>query len=105
MTVRKLHMYQKNHGLIGHGMQLNLELSLQYQCLLSREITNSIADLAPEVQNYVFMGIVGLSFLHGILELEDLFSKKKILRNSYENYERYFVLSVIFAFANAFFCY
>ena len=52
--------------------------------LISREITNSIEELAPDIQNYVFMGIVGLIFLAWYIGIRGFILKKKILRNSYE---------------------
>ncbi|QLH05685.1 hypothetical protein [Nitrosopumilus ureiphilus] len=51
--------------------------------LVSREITNSIENLTPEVQNYVFMGIVGLIFLAWYIGIRGFILKKKILRNKY----------------------
>lgn len=51
--------------------------------LVSREITNSIENLAPDVQNYVFMGTVGLIFLAWYIGIRGFILKKKILRNSY----------------------
>ncbi|MDH3340820.1 MAG: hypothetical protein OEL84_06000 [Nitrosopumilus sp.] len=51
--------------------------------LVSREITNSIENLTPEVQNYVFMGTVGLIFLAWYIGIRGFILKKKILRNSY----------------------
>ena len=52
--------------------------------LISREITNSIEELAPDIQNYVFMGIVGLIFLAWYIGIRGFILKKKILKNSYE---------------------
>ena len=51
--------------------------------LVSREITNSIEELSPELQNYVFMGIVGGIFLAWYIGIRGFILKKKILRNSY----------------------
>lgn len=51
--------------------------------LVSREITNSIEELAPDVQNYLFMGIVGLIFLAWYIGIRGFVLKKKILRNTY----------------------
>ena len=51
--------------------------------LASSKITNSIEGLSPEVQNYVFMGIVGGFFLVWYIGIRGLILKKKILRNSY----------------------
>lgn len=51
--------------------------------LVSREVTNSIENLTPEIQNYVFMGIVGLIFLAWYIGIRGFILKKKILRNSY----------------------
>jgi len=51
--------------------------------LVSREITNSIENLTPEIQNYVFMGIVGLIFLAWYVGIRGFILKKKILRNRY----------------------
>ena len=56
---------------------------LAISMLVSREITNSIEELTPELQNYVFMGIVGGIFLAWYIGIRGLILKKKILRNSY----------------------
>jgi hypothetical protein len=55
--------------------------------LTSSKITDSIESISelPEVQNYVFMGIVGAFFLIWYIGIRGLILKKKILRNSYEN--------------------
>lgn len=51
--------------------------------LASSKITDSIDGLTPEVQNYVFMGIVGGIFLAWYIGIRGFILKKKILRNSY----------------------
>lgn len=51
--------------------------------LISREITDSIADLTPEIQNYMFIGLVGVFFLIWYIGIRGFILKKKILRNSY----------------------
>ncbi|MDH5431473.1 MAG: hypothetical protein OEW78_06290 [Nitrosopumilus sp.] len=51
--------------------------------LASSKITDSIEGLSPEVQNYMFMGIVGLFFLVWYIGIRGLILKKKILKNSY----------------------
>ena len=51
--------------------------------LISREITDSIEELAPDIQNYVFMGIVGVIFLAWYIGIRGFVLKKKILDNSY----------------------
>ena len=51
--------------------------------LTSSKITDSIDGLTPEVQNYVFMGIVGIIFLAWYIGIRGFILKKKILRNSY----------------------
>jgi len=51
--------------------------------LTSSKITDSIEGLTPEVQNYMFMGLVGLFFLIWYIGIRGLILKKKILRNSY----------------------
>lgn len=56
---------------------------LAVSMLVSREITNSIADLAPDTQNWVFMGIVGAIFLGWYIVIRGLILKKKILENRY----------------------
>ena len=55
--------------------------------LASSKITDSIESISelPEVQNYVFMGIVGAFFLIWYIGIRGLILKKKILRNSYDN--------------------
>lgn len=57
---------------------------LAVSMLVSHEITSSFEELAPDVQNYVFMGIVGLIFLVWYVGIRHLVLKKKILRNTYE---------------------
>ncbi len=47
--------------------------------LVSREITDSIADLTPEIQNYVFIGLVGVFFLIWYIGIRGFVLKKKIL--------------------------
>jgi prolipoprotein diacylglyceryltransferase len=51
--------------------------------LVSREITNSLKGLTPEIQNYVFMGIVGGIFFIWYIIIRNLIFKKKILDNKY----------------------
>jgi len=51
--------------------------------LVSREITNSIQGLTPEIQNYVFMGIVGGIFFIWYIIIRNFVFKKKILDNRY----------------------
>jgi len=51
--------------------------------LTSSKITDSIEGLTPEVQNYVFMGIVGVFFLIWYIGIRGIILKKKILKNSY----------------------
>ena len=51
--------------------------------ITSSKITDSIEGLSPEIQNYVFMGIVGLIFLTWYIGIRSFILKKKILRNSY----------------------
>jgi len=56
---------------------------LAISMLVSREITNSIEGLTPEIQNWVFMGIVGAIFLVWYIVIRSLILKKKILENKY----------------------
>lgn len=56
---------------------------LAVSMLVSREITDSFEGLAPDVQNYIFMGIVGLIFLAWYFGIRHLVLRKKILRNTY----------------------
>lgn len=56
---------------------------LAVSMLVSREITDSIADLAPDTQNWVFMGIVGAVFFAWYIVIRGLILKKKILENRY----------------------
>ena len=62
---------------------LEFGIVLAVSMLVSREITNSIEELTPELQNYIFMGIVGLIFLTWYIVIRGFVLKKKILRNSY----------------------
>ncbi len=50
--------------------------------LISREITNSIEGLTPEIQNYVFIGILGVFFLVWYVGIRN-FILTKFLRNGY----------------------
>ena len=50
--------------------------------LVSREITDSIEGLAPDVQNYVFIGILGVFFLVWYAGIRN-FILTKFLRNGY----------------------
>ena len=56
---------------------------LAISMLLSREITNSIEELTPELQNWVFMSIVGVIFLAWYIGIRGFILKKKILENRY----------------------
>ena len=56
---------------------------LAISMLLSREITNSLEELTPELQNWVFMGIVGVIFLAWYIGIRGFILKKKILDNRY----------------------
>jgi hypothetical protein len=51
--------------------------------LVSREITNSIEGLTPEIQNWVFMGIVGAIFFVWYIIIRSIIFKRKILENKY----------------------
>ncbi|RNJ75759.1 MAG: hypothetical protein D9C04_05325 [Nitrosopumilus sp. B06] len=51
--------------------------------LASREITDSLEGLAPDVQNYIFMGIVGLLFLVWYIGIRGFVLKKRILQSRY----------------------
>ena len=50
--------------------------------LISREITDSIEGLTPEIQNYVFIGILGIFFLIWYIGIRT-FVLTKFLRNGY----------------------
>ncbi len=50
--------------------------------LLSREITNSIEEISPEVSNYIFIGIMGIGFLIWYVGLRRVILTK-FLRNGY----------------------
>ncbi len=56
---------------------------LAVSMLVSREIVGSIEGLAPDVQNWVFFGIVGGIFIGWYLILRALVFKKPILGNRY----------------------
>jgi prolipoprotein diacylglyceryltransferase len=56
---------------------------LAISMLVSREITNSFKGLTPEIQNYVFMGIVGGIFFIWYIIIRNFIFKKKILDNKY----------------------
>ena len=50
---------------------------------ISSQITDSFEGLDPAVQNYLFMGIVGIFFLAWYIGIRSIILKKKILKNSY----------------------
>jgi hypothetical protein len=50
--------------------------------LLSREITNSIEGISPEIQNYIFIGIMGIGFLIWYAGIRRVILTK-FLRNGY----------------------
>ena len=56
---------------------------LAISMLVSREITNSIEGLTPELQNWVFFAIVGGIFLGWYILIRSLILKKPILQNRY----------------------
>lgn len=49
--------------------------------LVSREITNSIEGLTPDMQNWVFYGIVGAIFLVWYIIIRGAIMKKWIFQN------------------------
>ncbi|MSV26292.1 MAG: hypothetical protein CK527_05275 [Nitrosarchaeum sp.] len=51
--------------------------------LVSREITDSIEGITPQIQNYIFMGIVGGIFFVWYIIIRNFVFKKKILDNKY----------------------
>ena len=51
--------------------------------LISRELVNSVGDLAPDIQNWVFFGMVGGIFIGWYLILRAIVFKKPILGNRY----------------------
>lgn len=63
---------------------LEFGIVLAASMLISREITHSFGEMAADVQNYVFMGIVGLIFLAWYIGIRGFVLKKNIMRNSYE---------------------
>ena len=56
---------------------------LAVSMLISREIVNLIVDLAPDMQNWVFFGVVGMIFMGWYLVLRALVFKSPILGNRY----------------------
>lgn len=56
---------------------------LAVSMLVSREITNSIPELAPDIQNWVFYGIVGGFFVGWYMIIRPIVFKKRILENKY----------------------
>ncbi|MFM9874813.1 MAG: hypothetical protein ACKVN8_00320 [Nitrosarchaeum sp.] len=51
--------------------------------LVSKEITDSIEGITPQIQNYIFMGIVGGIFFIWYIIIRNFVFKKKILDNKY----------------------
>lgn len=64
-----------------HAIEFGIVLAVSM--LASREITNLFETLTPELQNYVFMGIVGLFFLIWYIGIRGFILKKKIMKNKY----------------------
>ncbi len=56
---------------------------LAVSMLVSREITDSIADLDPSTQNWLFYAIVGGIFLGWYIVIRGLILKKNILETKY----------------------
>ena len=56
---------------------------LAISMLVSREVTNSFEGLAPDIQNYVFMGTVGAIFLIWYIVIRSIILRKPILGNKY----------------------
>ena len=56
---------------------------LAISMLVSRQVTNSLEGLAPDIQNWAFMGIVGAIFFTWYIVIRSLILKKKILENKY----------------------
>lgn len=56
---------------------------LAVSMLVSREITDSIEGLDPQLQNWVFYGIVGTIFLGWYIIIRSVILKRKILDNKY----------------------
>ena len=50
--------------------------------LISRQITNSIEEISPEVSNYIFIGIMGIGFLIWYVGLRRIILTK-FLKNGY----------------------
>lgn len=55
---------------------------LAISMLVSREITNSIEGLTPDMQNWIFYGIVGGIFLGWYIIIRGLIMKKWIFQNT-----------------------
>ncbi len=58
---------------------IEVTIVMAISMLVSREITDSIADLDPLAQNWVFYGIVGAIFFIWFIIIRGLILKKKIL--------------------------
>jgi hypothetical protein len=56
---------------------------LAISMLVSREITNSIEGLTPDMQNWIFYGIVGGIFLGWYIIIRGLIMKKWIFQNTH----------------------
>ena len=56
---------------------------LAISMLVSREITNSIAGLSPEAQNWVFYAIVMGIFIGWYVIIRGMILKKPVLENKY----------------------
>ncbi len=58
---------------------IEVTIVMAISMLVSREITDSITDLDPLAQNWVFYGIVGAIFFIWFIIIRGLILKKKIL--------------------------
>ena len=72
-------IFQKIHGQVGHGMQLIWNCSCRFHAFITI-ITNSIEELTPDIQNWVFMGIVGVIFLAWYIGIHWIYLKKKFYK-------------------------
>lgn len=62
---------------------IEFAILLAVSMLVSREIVHSIPDLAPDLQNWIFFGIVGGFFIGWYFVIRRLVFKKPILQNRY----------------------
>ncbi|RZD37737.1 MAG: hypothetical protein CXT78_15740 [Thaumarchaeota archaeon] len=75
-------MFDYSYGTHWIWYAIECVLLIAISLITSSKITNSIEGLTPEVQNYMFIGIMGIFFLVWYVGIRRLILTK-VLRNGY----------------------